>query len=59
MDMQDEEFADEHSVERRFEGTVQADGTVLVQTSLARLRSASRNGERNYADPHTTSKTDL
>ncbi len=44
---------------RRFEGTVQADGTVLVQTSLARLRSASRNRERNYADPHTTPKTDL
>ena len=44
---------------RRFEGTVQADGTVLVQTSPARLQSASRNRERNYADPHTTSRTDL
>ena len=44
---------------RHFQGVVQADGTVLVQTPQARLQSASRNRERNYADPHTISKTDL
>lgn len=44
---------------RRFQGVVQPDGTVLVQTSLARLHATSGNGERSYADPHRISKNDL
>jgi flagella basal body P-ring formation protein FlgA len=44
---------------RHFQGTVQADGTVLVQTSLARLQTAGRDRESNHADPHITSQTDL
>jgi len=44
---------------RHFQGTVQADGTVLVQTSLAKLQTASRNRESNHAEPHITSQADL
>lgn len=44
---------------RHFQGTVQADGTVLVQTSLRGLQSASRNRESHYADPNVTTQTDL